>query len=92
MYSITPYSYRQAKKLGITIYPSENPKYKIDIYDGKGLFMFSIGARGMMDYPTYKLKYGKEYAQERRRLYRIRHHKELDNKGTRGWYASKILW
>jgi len=54
--------------------------------------MFSGGARGMMDYPSYMRIEGKAYADERRRLYRIRHKKELEAEGTRGWYIARLLW
>ena len=41
----------------------------------------SIGANGMNDYPTYIKKYGLKYANERRRLYKIRHEKIKGDKG-----------
>ena len=92
MYEIQPYSFRQAKKLGVVIKPSKNPKYKIDVFDPSGELLCSGGARGMMDYPTWKWKMGKEYAMERRRLYHIRHKKELENPHTRGWLIGRVLW
>jgi hypothetical protein len=50
-----------------------------------------MGEKGAMDYPSYIINDGKKYADERRRLYHIRHKK--DNKiGTKGWYALNILW
>jgi len=92
MYRISPYTKKKAEMLNVIVYPSENPKYKIDIYDHKGLYLFSGGAKGMMDYPSYIKKRGQEYADERRRLYRIRHKKEIEAEGTRGWYIAKLLW
>ena len=90
MYEILPYSRKQAKRLGVLIQLSYNPKKKIDIFK-EGEFICSIGALGMKDFPHYLKEKGKEYADERRRLYHIRHRK--DNKeGTPGYYSLHILW
>jgi hypothetical protein len=92
MYEILPYSKKKAKELNVKIYPSRNKNKKIDVYDSNGYFITSIGQYGAMDYPTY-LKYcGKEIANERKRLYKIRHKKDRMIKGSRGYYADKILW
>jgi hypothetical protein len=91
MYAITEYSRDQAKKLGVTIKPSTNKGKKIDVFkDGKKLA--SVGALGMSDYPTYMKTKGKEYADERRRLYKIRHAKTMDKVGSASYYAARILW
>ena len=91
MYTITEYSRDQAKKLGVTIKPSTNKGKKIDVFkDGKKLA--SVGALGMSDYPTYMKTKGKEYADERRRLYRIRHGKTMDKVGSPSYYTARILW
>ena len=58
-YKIKPYSYEQAKKIGVDIEPSTNPKYKIDIYTKEGQYITSIGARGYSDYPTFIEEDGK---------------------------------
>jgi len=91
-YTITKYTKKKAEEMGLQVFPSDSPKYKIDVYDHRGLYMFSGGARGMNDYPTYIKTKGKEYADERRRLYRIRHKKEIEAEGTRGYYIAKLLW
>ena len=91
MYTITEYSRDQAKKLGVTIKPSTSKGKKIDVFkDGEKLA--SVGALGMSDYPTYMKTKGKEYADERRRLYRIRHGKTMDKVGSPSYYAARILW
>jgi hypothetical protein len=91
MYTITEYSRDQAKKLGVTIKPSTNKGKKIDVFkDGKKLA--SVGALGMSDYPTYMKTKGQAYADERRRLYRIRHAKTMDKVGSASYYAARILW
>lgn len=89
-YNITAYSYNQAKKLGVTIKPSKIMNKKIDVFrnDKK---VASIGAIGYKDYPTY-MKEDKKLANERRHLYRKRHSNDINNIGTPGYYANKILW
>jgi hypothetical protein len=90
MYKITDYSYNQADKLGVDIKPSTNKNKKIDVFkDGKKIS--SIGGKGYKDYPTY-LKIDKSLAEERRKLYKIRHEKDRNVKGSAGYYADKILW
>jgi hypothetical protein len=90
-YEIQPYTKKQAKKLGVKVEPSLIPSKKIDIYqDGK--LLASVGARGMKDYPTYIKERGLEYAEKRRALYKIRHKKDKDIVGSRGWFADQLLW
>lgn len=90
MYRIKPYSFRQAQKIGVKIRPSTRPGKKIDVFKN-GIKVASIGQRGYLDFPTYLEKYGATIANQRRRLYHIRHR---NNKaaGTPGYYAAKILW
>jgi hypothetical protein len=90
-YTITSYTYKQAKKLGVTVKPSTNKTKKIDVYK-KGKKVASIGARGYRDFPTFMKLKGKKYAQTRRRLYKMRHEKDRHVKGSRGFYADKLLW
>jgi len=96
MYKITQYSYRKAKELGVVIKPSNKKNKKIDVYsyDKKSkeyVLVCSIGATNYKDYPTY-LKENRDLAEERRRLYYIRHKKDAHIKGTPGYYAANILW
>lgn len=87
MYLIKPYHLEQAKKLGLTIKPSTKGNYKLDVYqDNK--YLTSIGDRRYKDYILYREERGEDYANERRRLYKLRHKKE----GIRGQLASAILW
>jgi hypothetical protein len=94
MYKITSYTYKQAKQIGVTVKPSTNKTKKIDVYK-KGHKIASVGASGMNDYPTYMLlerqgKVPKGYADERRRLYRIRH--KNDRTSGAGKWADVLLW
>jgi hypothetical protein len=91
MYQITSRQKKIAKLLGVEIYPSSNKNKKIDVYKN-GYKIVSIGAKGYKDYSMYLDQYGKEYANERKRLYKIRHAKDLNKKSTPGYYAYKILW
>jgi len=91
MYRITDYTKKQAKRLGLVVKPSSVEGKKIDVYKG-GVKVASVGALGYSDYPTYTKTIGKKYADERRRLYKIRHKKDRLKKGTNGWYADQLLW
>lgn len=91
-YRIKPYSFAQAKKLGVTIKPSTVQGKKIDVFNSKGQKLASIGAIGYGDYPTFIEEKGKPYADEKRRLYKSRHAKDRVVRETAGFYADKILW
>ena len=91
-YNITNYSYDKAKVMGIKLYPSKNKKYKIDVYDINNNYITSIGASGYKDYPTYINEDGLKYANERRRLYKLRHNNTRHVKYSRSWLADQILW
>jgi len=67
------------------------------VYDSEGDFICYIGDPKYLDYPSYmeledRGLASKGYAKERRRLYRIRHKKDMNQKGTPGFFASRILW
>ena len=91
MYQIKQYTRDQAKKLNVEVKPSTNPKKKLDVFKN-GSKLASIGAMGYNDYPTFKEQLGKEYADERRRLYKMRHEKDRNKVGSPGFYADKLLW
>jgi hypothetical protein len=90
-YSITNYTKSQAKKLGVVVKPSSVKGKKIDVFKNDQKIA-SVGALGYSDYPTYIKTKGKAYADERRRLYKIRHSKDRNVKGSDGYYADKLLW
>ena len=91
-YTITKYTKRKAKQLGVTVRHSKVKGKKIDVFNKKGKKLASVGAAGMNDYPTYMRTRGNRYARKRRSLYRIRHRKDRTKRGTRGWWADKLLW
>lgn len=90
-YTITNYTYKQAKKLGVQVKPSTNKTKKIDVYK-KGRKIASVGAYGMNDFPTFIKKRGLKYAKTKRRLYKMRHERDRHIVGSKGYYADKLLW
>jgi len=87
MYQISDYTKKRAKEIGVEVRPSKNKKKKIDVYK-EGQFIHSIGQADAKDYPTYLKEKGTEYANERRRLYHLRHTKD-----SIGEYLAKwLLW
>ena len=90
-YTIKRYSYRQAKKLGVTIKPSTRKNKKIDVYKN-GKKVASIGALGYGDYPTFIETEGKISANNHRKRYKKRHEKDRHVPDSAGLYADEILW
>lgn len=90
-YTITAYTKRQAKKLGVVVKPSKVKGKKIDIFKN-GKKVASVGALGYGDYPTFMRTKGKAYADERRKAYKKRHQKNRIKRNTNGYYADKLLW
>lgn len=87
MYSITQYTKNKAKQLGLQVKPSTKKNKKIDVYqDGK--YLHSVGDIRYKDYPTYLNEDGKAIADERRRLYRLRH----TGSGLGEQLALQLLW
>jgi hypothetical protein len=91
-YKIDPYAYKQAKKLNITIKPSTKKYKKLDIYDKNDNYIMSVGDTRYNDYRSYIKEKGYEYANTRRRLYKIRHQKNRLKEGTASYYADQLLW
>ena len=95
-YIIHQYTIDQAKKHGLTVKPSKLSGKKIDVFKN-GNKVASVGAIGYGDYPTFlelerKGKKPKGFANKRRKLYKLRHEKNRNKKGTNSWYADKLLW
>jgi hypothetical protein len=91
MYQITDYTKQQAKKLGVEVKPSIVKGKKIDVFK-KDKKIASVGAKGFSDFPTYVKTKGKDYAEERRRLYKLRHEKDRKIIGSAGFFADRLLW
>ena len=90
-YTITKHTKEQAKKLGVTVKPSENKKKKIDVFK-KGEKVASVGAKSYGDFGTFKKEEGSEFAKKRREAYKARHEKTRKKTGTNSWWADKLLW
>ena len=83
MYKIKDYTKNKAKLLGVKVKPSKTKGKKIDVFKNNKKIA-SIGALGYSDYPTYIENKGKDYADKRRKLYKIRHKKDKDIVGFLG--------
>lgn len=98
-YIIRDWTKKQANKLGLQVFPAQNDKNKIEVYDENGVYVASVGALGSGDYAQYlhmeqQGQLDKGYADERRRLYHLRHRMEKgwNEPMTRSWLAKKLLW
>lgn len=89
-YKILPQQKNAAKKLGVTIKPSEVKGKKIAVFKN-GEKVADIGAIGYGDYWTY---YEKDiyFAAAKRKAYQARHKGEQNKIGSPGYYAWYILW
>ena len=105
-YKIKQYSLDKIQELNnkldtsaFSIKLSKNPLKKLDVYLYDTVIA-SIGAikkNGIayLDYPSYIDTMGKEYADNRRKLYYERHKNEptiKDGKVSNSWWAKWILW
>lgn len=95
-YEITKEIKRRADKLGIELFQSKNKDKKLDAYKN-GVFQASFGGNGYKDYHLYKKEYGDEFANKKRKQYKLRHEKDRhikyrNGKLTAGYLADKILW
>ena len=91
-YSISQYTKDKANKLNVYVKLSTNKDKKIDVFNEDNKKLASIGARGMMDYPSYIKSKGLKYANQRRKLYKLRHNKDRHKKDTKSYYADNLLW
>tara|TARA_R110000796_G_scaffold154264_4_gene270916 strand:+ start:164 stop:451 length:288 start_codon:yes stop_codon:yes gene_type:complete len=91
-YKIYKAQFNNAKKLGLTIKPSENKHKKLDVFDKDNKRIASIGSIRYGDYHNFIETKGIEFAETRRRLYKIRHNKNRGIVGSKSYYADRILW
>lgn len=89
-YKILPQQRAAAKKLGVTIKPSEVKGKKIAVFKS-GDKVADIGALGYGDYWTY-YQADKYLARSKREAYKARHNGEQNKIGSPGYYAWHILW
>lgn len=91
MYNISDFAKQKAKKLGVEIKPSKTKNKKIDVFK-KGEKIASVGDTRYFDYRSYIDEKGLEYADTRRRLYKIRHERNRKKIGTPSYFADQLLW
>lgn len=91
-YAIDPQAYKNADRIGVVIKKSKQKNKKLDVFSKEGEKLATIGDTRYMDYRSYIKIEGKAFADERRRLYKIRHEKTRHEKGTPSYYADQILW
>ena len=91
MYEITAYTRSQARRLGVEVAPSKSKAKKIDVFRA-GVKLASVGGAGYGDYPSFLASHGKAYADERRRLYKLRHEKDRHVAWSAGYLADQLLW
>jgi hypothetical protein len=89
-YKILPQQRAAAKKLRVTIKPSEVKGKKIAVFKA-GDKVADIGALGYGDYWTY-YQADKYLARSKREAYKARHNGEQNKIGSPGYYAWYILW
>ena len=94
-YIITQEIKRRADALNLIVKSSRNKDKKLDIYKD-GIKQASIGQAGAMDYHLWLQERGQAYANERRRLYHLRHKGEApktkNGKLTASFLSKVILW
>jgi len=91
MFKPDPAHFKNAKALGVEIKSSKTKGKKLDVFKGDDK-VATIGDLKYNDYRSYIKKDGLEYANERKRLYRIRHGSDMNKVGTPSYFANKILW
>jgi len=92
VYKILPYTKARARRINVIVRPSKRKGKKVDVYDRQGNYITSVGAKGYLDYASYRKLYGREMAEKRRKLYKMRHKKDRKIRNTPGWFADQLLW
>lgn len=89
---ISDYTKRKAKLLNVIVKESSIGNFKLDVFDATGTkLLCSIGHRSYKDYPTYLAEKGKEYADNRRRLFLLRHPPSKEE-SIKQYYGRMLLW
>lgn len=91
VYIIDKKVFQNADRLGVTIKPSTVKHKKLDVFK-EGKKVVSVGDTRYNDYNSYIKTKGLAYANERKRLYNIRHNKTKDVKGSPSYFANELLW
>lgn len=81
-----------ADRLGVIIKPSTKKFKKLDVFSKTGDKLVSVGDTRYQDYNSYIKSKGLEYANQRKKLYNIRHNKTKNVKGSPSYWANQLLW
>ncbi|MEM1326175.1 MAG: hypothetical protein AAGI23_09490 [Bacteroidota bacterium] len=92
-YTISNYTRRRAREMGVTVKLSTRKGKKIDVYKN-GKLVASVGATGYNDFPTYKRlerqgKIAKGTAEKRRKAF---HNRFKSCRTNNCKYAKGLLW
>ena len=90
-YIITDYTLKRAEQMKVTVQLSQQKNKKIDVFKNE-VKIATIGDSRYKDFPTYVIEKGLEFANKRKRLYYIRHKKDIEKLNSNGFYAAKLLW
>ena len=98
-YIIRNWTKEQAKKINVNVYPANDNRHKLEVYDKNNNLLAKIGAIGYLDYAQYldmeKADIISEgSADKRRKLYYLRHKKEKGfyDPYSKSWLAKTLLW
>ena len=75
----------------VTVQLSEIKNKKLDVFKND-VKIATIGDSRYKDFPTYVIENGIEFANQRKRLYYMRHKKDIEKLNSNGFYAAKLLW
>ena len=90
-YIITDYTLKRAEQMKVTVQLSQQKNKKIDVFKNE-VKIATLGDSRYKDFPTYVIEKGLEFANKRKRLYYIRHKKDIEKLNSNGFYAAKLLW
>ena len=90
-YSITDYTLQKAKEMKVTVQLSEQKNKKLVVFKND-VKIATIGDSKYKDFPTYVIENGLEFANKRKKLYYLRHKKDIEKLDSNGFYAAKLLW
>ena len=90
-YTITEYTLQKAKQMKVLVQLSQQKNKKIDVFKNE-VKIATTGDSRYKDFPTYVIENGIEFANKRKRLYYMRHKKDIEKLNSNGFYAAKLLW
>lgn len=99
-YILSNYIINRANEYELLIYPSDDPKFKLDIHDPISCeLIMRVGKNGDSDYP-FLLGCARlglislEFAEREREKFHRKHENNIayNINGTYEWYEQKLLW